>query len=220
VRSVNTGVSAFIDAAGRVQKKGPSVDPQLQPGAPPVTLLGEMALLQPGGLYQQLGETFGGLCFVLVLLFGVLARQRAGQPVRWGVLLGSAAALHLAVLVVALGQSGALRGFYAVLLHRNESAVPESELFAATWKLVIVLGVAAAAVAALVGRRLGPPAVATAPQPGKLELLAAIALTTVLPVVLLGRMEGNTGAVVIFSGLCVLVATPALRLGTRWYRAT
>ena len=53
---------------------------------------------------------------------------------------------------------------------------------------------------------------------GVVELLAAMALTTVLPVVLLGRMEGNTGAVVILSGLGLAVAMPALRLGARLHR--
>jgi hypothetical protein len=215
VRAVNTGVSAFIDAAGRVRTKGPSVDPQLTPGVAPVSLLDEVALLQPGGLYQQLGETFGGLCFALVLLFGVLARQRMGQPVRWGILLGSAAALHLAVLVSALVLPSGLAGFYAALLHRNESAVTEAVLFAATWQVVIVVVIAAAAVALFVGRRLGPRAQPSAPPPGQLEILGAIALLAILPVVMLGRMEGNTGAVVIVSGLCVAAALPALRLGGR-----
>ena len=216
VRAVNTGVSAVIDAAGRVRKKGPSVDPQLTPGVAPVTLLDDVALLQPGGLYQQLGETFGGLCFALVLLFGVLARQRAGQPVRWGILLGSAAALHLAVLVSALVLPGGVKAFYAALLHRNEAAVPEAALFAATWQVVIVVVIAAAAVAVFVGRRLGRRTAAGAPPPGQLELLGAIALLAILPVVLLGRMEGNTGAVVIVSGLCVAAALPALRIGGRF----
>lgn len=220
VRAVNTGVSAFIDAAGRVRKKGPSVDPQLTPGAPPVTLLEDAALLRPGGFYQQLGETFGGLCFVMVLLFGVLARQRAGHPVRWGVLLASTAALHLSVLLSAFVLSGGLRGFYAALLHRNEAAVPEAELFTATWQLVVVLVLAAVAVAVAVGRHLGRRPNRGAPPPGQLELVSAVALTTVLPVVLLGRMEGNTGAVVILSGLCLAAATPALHLGARLHRAS
>lgn len=219
VRAVNTGVSAFIDAAGRVRQKGPSVDPQLTPGAPPVTLLGNVALLQPGGLYQQLGETFGGLCLGMVLLFGVLARQRAGHPVRWGVLAASTVGLHLAVLLGGALLPGGLHGFYAALLHRNEAAVPEAVLFAATWQLVLALALGAVVVAVLVGRRLGPRRAKTAPPPGQLELLAAMALTTVLPVVLLGRMEGNTGAVVILSGLCLAVAMPALRLGARLHKA-
>ena len=218
VRAVNTGVSAFIDATGRVRKMGPSVDPQLTPGAPPETLLHQAALLQPGGLYQQLGETFGGVCLVLVLLFGVLARQRAGHPVRWKVLLASAAALHLAVLLGGLVLSGGLRGFYAALLHRNEAAVPEAELFTATWQVALVLILASVAVAVMIGRRLGARPKKTAAAPGQLELLSAIALTTVVPVVLLGRMEGNTGAVVILGGLCLAAAAPALRLGARLHR--
>jgi hypothetical protein len=67
----------------------------------------------------------------------------------------------------------------------------------------------------LVGRRLGRRESKSAPTPGQLELFGAIALTTILPVVLFGRMEGNTGAVVIAAGLCVAVALPGLRLGAR-----
>jgi hypothetical protein len=58
------------------------VDPQLQPDAKPVTLLGDMALLSAGGLYQRLGESFGFLCLILVMLLGALSRQRAGAPLR------------------------------------------------------------------------------------------------------------------------------------------
>jgi hypothetical protein len=154
-----------------------------------------------------------------VLLFGVLARQRGGHPVRWGVLAASTVGLHLAVLLGGVLLSGGLSGFYAALLHRNEAAVPESVLFAATWQLVVALAVGAAAVAVLVGRRLGARRAKTAPPPGQLELVSAMALTTVLPVVLLGRMEGNTGAVVILSGLGLAVAMPALRLGARLHKA-
>ena len=148
----------------------------------------------------------------------MLARQRAGHPVRWKVLLVSAAALHLAVLLGGLVLSGGLRGFYAALLHRNEAAVPEAELFTATWQVALVLILAAAAVAVMIGRRLGARPSKTAAVPGQLELLSAIALTTVVPVVLLGRMEGNTGAVVILGGLCLAAAAPALRLGARLRR--
>lgn len=215
IRAVNTGVSAFIDATGRVYQKGPSVDPTLQPGVKPVTLLEEAALMQPGGLYQQLGETFGSGCLVLVLLFGVLARQRAGLPVRWGMLLLGAVVLHGAVLLGALlSPSAPFSAFYAALLHRDEAAVPDSQLFAATWQLIVLLMVAGAGLGALLKRQTAAASHSEngTHAAGRLELLAATALVVVVPVVLLGRMEGNTGAVVILGGLCVLSAFVTQRL--------
>jgi len=62
VRAVNTGISAHIDAAGRVLAQTDSVDPADQPHAPPVTLLADLAMLPGGGLYQSVGDLFGCLC--------------------------------------------------------------------------------------------------------------------------------------------------------------
>lgn len=82
---------------------------------------------------------------MLVLLFGVLARQRAGLPVRWGMLLLGAVVLHGAVLLgTLLSPSAPFSAFYAALLHRDEAAVPDSQLFAATWQLIVLLMVAGA----------------------------------------------------------------------------
>ena len=53
-----------------------------------------------------------------------------------------------------------------------------------------------------------------------LELIGAICATTVLPVTVLGRMEGNTGAVVIVSGLCVVAMLLALTVSARRRRKT
>ena len=46
-------------------------------------------------------------------------------------------------------------------------------------------------------------------------LLLIVAATTILPVVMFGRMEGNTGAVVITSGLAVSAGLFSLRLASR-----
>jgi apolipoprotein N-acyltransferase len=73
VRAVNTGVSAHIDAAGRVRAQTPSVDPDDMPPAPVASLLVELALLPGGGLYRHIGDLFGFLCLaalVLVLVRG------------------------------------------------------------------------------------------------------------------------------------------------------
>ncbi len=212
VRAVNTGVSAFIDAAGRVYQKGPSVDPQLQPDAKPVTLLADMALLPPGGLFQRIGEAFGFFCLGTVLLLGALSRQRAGSPLRLGLLVGGSAILHGAVLIGGLLFPSGVSALYAVLLHRGENALPESLVFAASWQVLLMLSVAAIGLGVYCGYH-------STKRPPTMELIGAICATTVLPVTLLGRMEGNTGAVVIVSGLTVLVALLARRISTRIRRA-
>ena len=213
VRAVNTGVSAFIDAAGRVYKKGPSVDPQLQPDAKPVTLMADMALLPPGGLFQRLGESFGYACLLAVLLLGVLSRQRAGAPLRLELVVVGSFALHGSVLLGGLLFSSGLKALYAVLLHRGENALPESLAFAASWQLLLMLVVTSIGLGIYCGRQRRE-------RPPTLELIGAICATTVLPVTVLGRMEGNTGAVVIVSGLCVVAMLLALRLTARRHRKT
>jgi len=207
VRAVNTGVSAFIDAAGRVYQKGPSVDPQLQPDAKPVTLLADMALLPPGGQYQRLGETFGSLCLVAVLLLFALSRQRAGTPLRLGLLVTGSLLLHGSVLVGGLLLPSGVKALYAVLLHRGDNALAESLAFSASWQLLLLLSLTSIGLGVYCARQ-------TRKRPPRLELIGAICATTVLPVSLIGRMEGNTGAVVIVSGLCVAVALLTLRLAS------
>jgi apolipoprotein N-acyltransferase len=211
VRAVNTGVSAFVDAAGRIYEKGPSVDPQLQPDAKPVTLIADMALLPPGGLFQRIGETFGFLCLCAVMLLGALSRQRAGAPLRFGLLVGGSAVLHGSVLVGGLLFPSGVSALYAVLLHRGENALPEALVFAASWQLLLMLSIAALGLGIFCGRK-------PSKRPPTMELIGAVCATTVLPVTLLGRMEGNTGAVVIVSGLTVVVALLARRLGAKLRR--
>jgi apolipoprotein N-acyltransferase len=80
VRAVNTGVSAHIDAAGRVRSILPSEDPASEPPPPPTKLLVEAALLERGGLYGRVGDLFawGCLAAVQALSFG-FPRRRAPQ---------------------------------------------------------------------------------------------------------------------------------------------
>ncbi len=69
VRAVNTGVSAHIDAVGRVRLSGPAADPDTDPPPAPVSLLAETALLDRGGLYASVGDLFAYACLgVLILL--------------------------------------------------------------------------------------------------------------------------------------------------------
>jgi apolipoprotein N-acyltransferase len=74
VRAVNTGVSAHIDAAGRVRAQTESVDPDDIPPVAPRTLLVELAMLPGGGLYRHIGDLFGLLC--LTTLAAGLAKVR------------------------------------------------------------------------------------------------------------------------------------------------
>jgi apolipoprotein N-acyltransferase len=70
VRAVNTGVSAHVDAAGRVLARTDTVDPAETPDAPPSTLLVDLAMLEGGGLYRHVGDLFGVLCLLaLAALF-------------------------------------------------------------------------------------------------------------------------------------------------------
>jgi len=78
VRAVNTGVSAHIDAAGRVVRASETVDPLADPQPKPVTLMAEAALLDGGGLYRYVGDLFGFLC--LAALVVLLWRARPAAP--------------------------------------------------------------------------------------------------------------------------------------------
>jgi apolipoprotein N-acyltransferase len=77
VRAVNTGVSAHIDAGGRVRAQTSSVDPDDVPPAPPQTLLVELAMLPGGGLYRHVGDLFGFGCAVALIY--LLARRGSGK---------------------------------------------------------------------------------------------------------------------------------------------
>ena len=84
-RSVNTGITAFIDAAGRVGKKTESFDPVETPGVPPLGLLGEVAMMEGGNtLYAAAGDWLGYVCLlgIVVLLFFPRRRSGAAAPVK------------------------------------------------------------------------------------------------------------------------------------------
>ena len=69
VRAVNTGVSAFVDAAGRVTAKTYAIDPKLTP-ARVDSLLAQAALMEAGNtFYAQAGDIFAYLC--IAILFGM-----------------------------------------------------------------------------------------------------------------------------------------------------
>jgi apolipoprotein N-acyltransferase len=74
IRAVNTGVSAHIDAAGRVLVQTESVDPDQLPPPTPKTFLVDLAMLPGGGLYRHVGDLFGLAC--LGALVAILIRSR------------------------------------------------------------------------------------------------------------------------------------------------
>jgi apolipoprotein N-acyltransferase len=68
VRAVNTGVSAFVEASGRVRSQTASCDPVETPGMAPETLLDTAALMPPPStVYAAVGDLFGYLNLVLLL---------------------------------------------------------------------------------------------------------------------------------------------------------
>lgn len=68
VRAVNTGVSAFIDANGRVVQKSYVIDPK-HTTRPVDGFVGQVALLEGGHtVYAAVGDLFGYLCLLASLL--------------------------------------------------------------------------------------------------------------------------------------------------------
>ncbi len=84
VRAVNTGVSAHIDAVGRVRASLPAADPDTDPPPEPMKMLVETALLDRGGLYAHIGDLFAWACLLSVtaLSFKRPRRLAAGSNPR------------------------------------------------------------------------------------------------------------------------------------------
>ncbi len=81
IRAVNTGVSAFIDAKGKVFAKTYALDPKITP-KPVDGLLGEVRLMEGGHtFYARFGNLFGYLCVLASLFFLLLwPRMQKSQP--------------------------------------------------------------------------------------------------------------------------------------------
>jgi apolipoprotein N-acyltransferase len=82
IRAVNTGVSAHIDAAGRVQAATESVDPDESPTPTPKTLLVDLAMLPGGGIYRHVGDLFGFACLGALVAVWVRSRRARTLPGR------------------------------------------------------------------------------------------------------------------------------------------
>ena len=206
VRAVNTGVSAIIDSTGRVQASSPSVDPDETPDAKPVALEGEIAVQEPQKLYAHLGEWFGGLCLLLVVIFVERGRHRAGEPVRWRLVGIAVAALIVGACAVVLIMAGPARLGLALALvsHRTLKPGIEDVAFRTGLTLVpaLVLGCALA----------GFFAVRAARGPAPLEASLAVLAVMVAPALAFGTLEGEQAGLVLSALAGILVAALAGRI--------
>ena len=76
VRATNTGVSAFIEATGRVGARSEFIDPVLTPGVSPTTLLGEAALISgPTSVYAAVGDLFAYVNLAVLVVLLTLSRH-------------------------------------------------------------------------------------------------------------------------------------------------
>jgi len=77
VRAVNTGVSAHIDAVGRVVRAADAVNPDAVPPPGPTGLLADVALLERGGAYVRLGDAFAVACLACGVVLWIRGGRRA-----------------------------------------------------------------------------------------------------------------------------------------------
>jgi apolipoprotein N-acyltransferase len=213
VRAVNTGVSAYVDATGRVYDKSPSVDPDETPDAKPVGLVDEVAVMQPFHVYATLGEWFGGLCLLAAVVLGLLARARGGKPVRWRLVVGGAAALAITTIVLAavFCGPGHLRTVLQLLAHRKLT-VDADVSFTVGVHLLPGVTIACLVAGAVVARMARTPAKEGGPR---LEMAMAVLAVLVVPAVLFGTLEGEQAGLVISALLAIGLASFAGRIYRR-----
>jgi apolipoprotein N-acyltransferase len=80
VRASNSGVSAHIDAAGRVRRSTPAIDSDDVPRPAPLAIAVEVALLEPSGLYGTVGDAFGYGCAAVLAILLLWRRARRRDP--------------------------------------------------------------------------------------------------------------------------------------------
>lgn len=225
VRAVNTGVSAYVDATGRVYDKSPSVDPDETdthsasgaPSARPVGLVHDVAVMQPFKVYATLGEWFGGLCLLAVIVLGLMARARGGQPVRWRLVAAGAGALAAATIVLAavFCGPGHLRVVFQLLMHRALT-VDADESFTVGVHLLPAVTIGCLVAGATVARL----ARTAAGQPGpRLETAMGVLAVLVVPAVLFGTLEGEQAGLVISALLAIGLAFFSGRMYRRIFPA-
>jgi apolipoprotein N-acyltransferase len=215
VRAVNTGVSAFVDATGKLYDKSPSVDPDETPDARPVALLNEVAVMQPLKVYATLGEWFGGLCLVAVIVLGILARGRGGNPVRWRLVAIAGGALAVATIVLAavFCGPGHLRTVAQLLTHRHVTV--DADLGFTVGVHLLPAVVIACMVAGVAVWRAARP---TGDQPGpRLEAAMGVLAVLVVPAVLVGTLEGEQAGLVISALIAIGITFFAGRIYRRLF---
>ena len=213
VRAVNTGVSAYVDATGKVYDKSPSVDPDETPDVKPVALLDDVAVMQPFKVYATLGEWFGGLCLLAAVILGLIARARGGQPVRWKLVVAGAGALAITTIVLAavFCGPGHLRVVWQILTHRTITADADVS-FTVGVHLLPAVAIACLVAGAVVMRLSRTPA--DQPRP-RLELAMSVLAVLVVPAVLVGTLEGEQAGLVISAILAVGLTFFAARIYRR-----
>jgi apolipoprotein N-acyltransferase len=190
VRAVNTGVSAFIDSTGKVFASSPSVDPDEQKDAKPVGLMGEIAVQKAFTFYATMGEWFGGLCLLILVILGVRALDAAGRPVRW-TLVGTGAGVLLATLLVGVTLlSGPSKLGLAIdlLTHRNLPAGSADAAFSVGVRMFLIAAIGCAGLGAFLAWRQR----ASAP----LEATLAVIAVLVVPATVFGTLEGEQAGLV------------------------
>jgi apolipoprotein N-acyltransferase len=213
VRAVNTGVSAYVDATGKVYDKSPSVDPDETPNVQPVALLDDVAVMQPFKVYATLGEWFGGLCLLAAVILGLLARARGGNPVRWKLALAGGGALAVTTIVLAavFCGPGHLRVVWQILTHRNITADADVSFTVGVHLLpaVAIACMTAGAVVMRVARaKVGDPV-------PRLEMVISVLAVLVVPAVVVGTLEGEQAGLVISAILAVGLTFFAARVYRR-----
>jgi apolipoprotein N-acyltransferase len=205
VRAVNTGVSTVITASGRVQARTGAVDPDEGPARPPpMTLLEDVAILPAATLYASLGEWFGGLCLLVVVVLGVRARAQAGQPLLPRRIVEGAAALVgvLALGLLIAGGADAVAIGARLIAHMPVPGVDAAEAFRlGVWALLLA-ALGSVVTGALVRRRGG------ATQ----EIVVALLAVLVVPALLFGMLEGEQAGLVIGALLSVALGLLGARL--------
>lgn len=68
VRSTNTGISAFVDAAGRIVGRSPLMEP--------ATLIADVPMMRGDTVYARYGDWFAGLSLLAMALLGIRAAGR------------------------------------------------------------------------------------------------------------------------------------------------
>ncbi len=217
VRAVNTGVSAYVDATGRVYDKSPSVDPDETPDVKPVALLDDVAVMQPFKVYATLGEWFGGLCLFAAVVLGLMARARGGQPVRWQLVIAGAGALAITTIVLAavFCGPGHLRTVIQLLTHRHISADADVA-FTVGVHLLPGVTIACLVAGAVVARLAATPRGERGPR---LEMAMSVLAILVVPAVLFGTLEGEQAGLVIAAMLATGLAFFAGRIYRRVFPA-